>query len=211
MSRKFMGEAAFYTSYVMNITTVRDIAGKTPSKMLFCRMANVSRLGALGCSAQIHFLPARRSWNLARRFRPRIIPGFKNRLHRMLDIQEGRHVKTKHVICNETAFTSGSNHANDILHVAEPSKPVIEIDKELLQHVESSQTENIHVFEHGNRRDHNTLAVDDNNGGEKHAPRNTKRERMKPFTYTCTARNCAEADRPSIEEVLQFTDKNEKE
>lgn len=35
---KYWDEAALYESYVMNITPVRDIDGKTAFEMLFCQM-----------------------------------------------------------------------------------------------------------------------------------------------------------------------------
>lgn len=73
---------------------------------------------------------------------------------------------------------------------------------------ESSQTENNHVFEDGNGRYDNTLAVEDNDGKVEQAPRYLQNERMKPGMYAYIARKGIEGNCPSLEESMQKTGEN---
>lgn len=70
-----------------------------------------------------------------------------NGLHRIWDIHQSRLAETKHVISDETVFTSRSEYEKGISHVDEASTLFIDIDIEQLQDVERSQTKNKQVFD----------------------------------------------------------------
>lgn len=72
---------------------------------------------------------------------------------------------------NKNLFTSHDSYGNGTCNVDEGSCRSIENDLEQLRGVESSKAENKHVFEDGNGRVSNTLAVEDNDGEEEQAPK----------------------------------------